>query len=250
MCVVASIAGVLAVGVYALVAGRRKKTSDDPELGSAVTTTNDNTRPSDQSANTEPSSRASGDLQRRTPSTGILVPDTDTPMSRSSRSRRSRISFIPTSLESIPEHEQWQFCFCSDSGDNDDTSPPPGSFHSWYLDYRCRILLRKISIMAGHTGNHGEARPSASLPHEEDTTTLHDFVNVSRRRVHSALKRRRGPIRHHDTGPIASANINEQSTHLDQVPPSILRRGDRAEPSVAEQPADKSKSATAIKRTA
>ncbi|KIO00612.1 hypothetical protein M404DRAFT_1003605 [Pisolithus tinctorius Marx 270] len=105
--------------------------------------------------------------------------------------------------------------------------------------------------MAGHTGNHGEARPSASLPHEgEDTTGLHDFVDVSRRRVHSALKKRRGAIRHHDTGPIASANINKQSTHLDQVPPSILRHGDHAEASITEQPADKSKSATAIKRTA
>lgn len=116
------------MGVCVIVARKRRKwfrkASDDPKLGSAATGSNDGLLPSDQPANSKPSSREPYDPLTWAQLNGIPV---DASKRRSSRPRRSRLVMIHTSLEPIPEHEQWEFCSCSD---DDDTSPLPESFHA------------------------------------------------------------------------------------------------------------------------
>lgn len=228
------------MGVYAIVARKRRKwfrkASDDPELGSGAAGSNDDLLPSDQPTNSEPPSRAPND-----PLTAqITVPDTDASKPRSSRPRRSRLVIIHTSLESIPEHEQWQFCSCSDD-DDDDTLPFPDSFHDWYQNRRHRKSSARIPDTAGHPKNPGE----------EGAAGLRDIVDLSSRhtrRVHltsRALKQKGGPTRHHDTGPRDWTSINKRSTHLVQFLAPILLQ-EETEPSAVEQQVE----TTAVSATA
>lgn len=204
------------MGVYAIVARKRRmwfrKASDDPELGSGAAGSNDDLLPSDQPANSEPPSRAPND-----PLTAqITVPDTDASKPRSSRPRRSRLVIIHTSLESIPEHEQWQFCPCSDD-DDDDTLPFRDSFHDWYQNRRHRKSSARIPDTAGHPKNPGE----------EGAAGLRDIVD------------------HHDTGPRDWTSINKRSTHLVQFLAPILLQ-EETEPSAVEQQVE----TTAVSATA
>lgn len=142
------------MGVCVIVARKRRKwfrkASDDPKLGSAAAGSNDGLLPSDQPANSKPSSREPYDPLMWAQLNGIPV---DASKRRSSRPRRSRLVMIHTSLEPIPEHEQWEFCSCSN---DDDTSPLPESFHA---------------------KNPVEEPPASPSSEGEGATGLRDIVN-------------------------------------------------------------------------
>lgn len=232
------------MGVCIIVARKRRKwfrkASDDPKLGSAATGSNDGLLPSDQPANSKPSSREPYDPLTWAQLNGIPVPNVDSSKRRSSRPRRSRLVMIHTSLEPIPEHEQWEFCSCSN---DDDTSPLPESFHAWYQNRRHRLSSTRVPITARHTKNPVEEPPASPSSEGEGATGLRDIVNLSSRHargVHMtsrALEQERGPTRHHDTGPRDSSNIDKRSTHLVQFLAPILLQ-EETKPSVTAQHAD------------
>lgn len=199
-----------------MVARKRRKSSDDPRLGSTATGSNDGLLPSNQPANSESSSREPYDPLTRAQSNGTPVRDVDGSKRRSSRRRRSRPVVIHTILEPIPEHEQWELFMCSS---DDDMPPLPENFHAWYQNRRHRRRSTRISISAGRAENPVEEPPASLSSDEEGPTDLRDIVN------------------HHDTGPRDSTNIDKRPTHLVQMFAPILLRKE-TKPSVMAQHAE------------
>ncbi|KAI6021023.1 hypothetical protein EDC04DRAFT_2901571 [Pisolithus marmoratus] len=242
VCIVASIAGVLAVGVYRIVSDRRKKckTSDDPELGSTATESSDNLLPSDQHVNSEPLSRAPCDFLEWARLAEITVPDMDAPKRPLSQSRNTSNGTVARVYMTMT-HRPVRVAFTLGPRIPD-------------TELRSNIL----SETAGHTGKPDEAEKSASHSYEEQGATagLNDIVDLSPRRakrVHFAshtLKQKRVSTRHQDTGPIDLTRLNKRSTHLVQHPAPILRRQDDTLPSVTEQQADMTEAVSATTRTA
>lgn len=223
-----------------MVARKRRKSSDDPRLGSTATGSNDGLLPSNQPANSESSSREPYDPLTRAQSNGTPVRDVDGSKRRSSRRRRSRLVVIHTILEPIPEHEQWELFMCNS---DDDIPPLPENFHAWYQNRRHRRRSTRISISTRHTKNPVEEPHASPSSEEEGPTDLRDIVNLRARharRVHitsRALEQERGPTRHHDTGPRDSTNIDKRPTHLVQMFAPILLQ-EETKPSVMAQHAE------------